>query len=122
MTFGPHTVTHPILSQTSDEQADFEIRGSWARLCEEARRPLPIFAFPNGEQGDFGEREFAILRDVGFLGALTTQPDYVSPKLTEDGERFRLPRFGFRDGLAGNLLCVQGIERVKATLLGWIRS
>jgi peptidoglycan/xylan/chitin deacetylase (PgdA/CDA1 family) len=57
MSFGPHTVTHPILSRTTDEQARGEIAGSWTRLQEEALKPVPVFCYPNGGWDDFGRRE-----------------------------------------------------------------
>ena len=48
MTFGPHTVTHPILSRVSDEQSRWELTESWRRLGEEASQPVPVFCYPNG--------------------------------------------------------------------------
>jgi len=123
MTFGAHTVTHPILPQVSDEQAEFEIRGSWAWVSEEAQRPSLIFAFPNGRAGDFEEREISLLQSLELLGAVTSEPNYVRLNAGDDPMQcFRLPRFAFRDRLAQSLQCVWGIERAKAVLRGWITS
>jgi peptidoglycan/xylan/chitin deacetylase (PgdA/CDA1 family) len=96
MRFGPHTVTHPILARTEDGQARHEIEESWRRLNKEAARPVPIFGYPNGTHEDFGPREFAILRDLGFLGAVTAQPGYASSQgfAASDGA-FQVPRFAF---------------------------
>lgn len=43
MTFGPHTVTHPILSRTTDAQANDEITESWKRVREELNSPVSVF-------------------------------------------------------------------------------
>jgi peptidoglycan/xylan/chitin deacetylase (PgdA/CDA1 family) len=57
VTFGPHSVTHPILSQTEDVQAEAEIRVSWERLRAETTAVVPVICYPNGESRDFGARE-----------------------------------------------------------------
>jgi len=51
--FGPHSVTHPILSRTGAAQSETEITGSWDRLQAECPNALPIFCYPNGQPGDF---------------------------------------------------------------------
>lgn len=71
-TFGPHTVTHPILSRTGDAQSREEIRGSWDRLRAMAGHPVPVFCYPNGQPEDLGVREVEAIRDIGLVGALTT--------------------------------------------------
>jgi peptidoglycan/xylan/chitin deacetylase (PgdA/CDA1 family) len=120
MTFGPHTVTHPVLSRTSAEAARREIAESWARLQAEADQPMPIFCYPNGEWDDFGEREIGMLRRMGFLGALASEPGYanaVSFQCDADN-RFKVRRFGFPDGLPHVIQYVSGVERMKQLLRG----
>lgn len=118
MTFGPHTVTHPILARVGDVRAETEIVASWARLRSQATRAVPIFAYPNGQRGDFGEREFAVLRRAG-LAAVTgvsgfaTRPRYQGP----DGTLL-VPRFSFPDSLPQLVQVVSGLERLKFALRG----
>ena len=50
VTFGPHTVTHPVLSSTSEEDAQSEISTSWKRVCEELAHPVPVFCYPHGRR------------------------------------------------------------------------
>jgi peptidoglycan/xylan/chitin deacetylase (PgdA/CDA1 family) len=66
--FQAHTVTHPILPACSDETATREIESCKADL--ESRYDLRIssLAFPNG---DYTEREVALLRKAGYTCALT---------------------------------------------------
>ena len=121
MTFGPHTVTHPVLSTTSDSQSCFEIEQSWNRLSAEVTRPVPVFCYPNGRLRDFGEREIAHLRRLGFIGAVTgEQQTDLRPEefLKSPSAPFLVPRFGYVDSLPHVLECVAGLESVKRRLRG----
>jgi peptidoglycan/xylan/chitin deacetylase (PgdA/CDA1 family) len=118
MTFGPHTVTHPVLSRTMPEAADYEISESWRRLRAEARNPLPIFCYPNGGWEDFGEREIAVLRRLGFAGAVVGEPGYADRLAFQRSpdDRFRVQRFAFPDDLPHMVQYVSGVERFKQML------
>jgi peptidoglycan/xylan/chitin deacetylase (PgdA/CDA1 family) len=118
MTFGPHTVTHPVLSTTSDEQAEFEITESWRRLNAEVSRPVPVFCYPNGRSRDFGEREIATMRSLGLWGAVTGEAGEIRPAQFRRSAAtpFRVPRFYFLDSLPYVLQCVSGLEMIKARI------
>jgi peptidoglycan/xylan/chitin deacetylase (PgdA/CDA1 family) len=77
VTFGPHTVTHPILAQTGDAQSAHEIAESWRRLQEERVAHVPVFCYPNGSDYAFTLREVATLRRAGLAAALTTLHGYI---------------------------------------------
>ena len=115
MSFGAHTVTHPVLSRTSDSQARFELAESWSRLRAEATKPVPVWCYPNGQAGDFGEREMAILRELGFIGAVTGMTGYADAAAihADEIERFRVRRFAYPDSLEELLLLAGGAERLK---------
>jgi peptidoglycan/xylan/chitin deacetylase (PgdA/CDA1 family) len=118
MSFGPHTVTHPVLSHSTMDTAAQEITESWARLRAEARTPVPVFCYPYGWRADFGDREVAILRRLGFVGALAAEPGYanaLSFRRSED-DRYKVPRFGFPDELPHMIQYVSGVERFKQLL------
>jgi peptidoglycan/xylan/chitin deacetylase (PgdA/CDA1 family) len=119
MTFGPHTVTHPFLSRLSDEQAREEIVGSWTRLRAEATRPVPVFAYPNGQRGDFGVREFRLLSEAGLTGAVTANVGFVLRELLRlPNGPFALPRISFPTSLPDLIQQVDGLERFKSWLRG----
>jgi peptidoglycan/xylan/chitin deacetylase (PgdA/CDA1 family) len=119
MTFGPHTVTHPVLTRTSDDQSRREMLESWDRLRAMASRPVPIFCYPNGQETDYGAREIAALRAAGFLGAVVGAYSYADAASFSVGDGpFRVRRFGFPDDLAHVVQCVSGMERAKE-LLQW---
>ncbi len=120
ITFGPHSVTHPILARTSDEQSRRDLVESWNRLCGEASNPVPVFCYPNGEWEDFGEREIRTLDKMGLLGAVTAERGYaVTTGLQQTPlDAFKIRRFGYPDSLPDVIQTVCGLERLKEILRG----
>jgi len=87
-TFGPHTVTHRILSQAPIDACDWEIRESYRRVREETDASVPVFCYPNGAARSFGVREIAATQGAGLKAAVTAVGGYATPS-----DRFTLPRF-----------------------------
>ena len=118
ISFGPHTLTHPILSHASIEQCEREIAGSWNRLLTEVSRPVPVFCYPGGSTAHFGEREIEVLRHAGLWGAVTGNPGNALSASFESSvdEWYRIPRFHYSDSLSWILQCVSGVEMMKARL------
>lgn len=91
MQIGAHTLGHPILARVDDETARAEIGGSKARLESLLDQPVTLFAYPNGRPGrDYGARDVAIVRELGFRAAVSTAPGAAR---TGDGLGLQLPRF-----------------------------
>lgn len=120
ITFGPHTVTHPILSHTPDQQSEYEISHSWERLSTELQSPVPIFCYPNGERRDFGEREIASLRRAAIDGAVVGEPGYARTSVfrTYSDAPYRVPRFSWRSDFIDLVQYVSGVERMKEIVRG----
>ena len=118
VTFGPHTVSHAILSRTTQERARNEINISWRRLQEELSDPLPLFAYPTGRRIDFGIREFKILEDAGLSAAVTTMPGHVDLNKISSSRfaRFQLNRYAFPDNMEDVIQCCSWLERTKMLL------
>jgi peptidoglycan/xylan/chitin deacetylase (PgdA/CDA1 family) len=115
ITFGPHTVTHPVLARTTSEQSSREIEEGWKRIQAEMRNPVPIFCYPNGQADDFGPREIATLEQLGFKGAVVGTAGYATREtfLASADERFRVRRFGLPADFPDLLQFVTGVERMK---------
>lgn len=94
MQFGPHTVTHRIVSGLSDEDQAKEITNSFTRIREECANPSNIFCYPSGQHGQFDERMFNKLRSAGVTAAFSAIPGYLTgPELLADADyRFAIPR------------------------------
>ena len=120
VTFGPHTVTHPILARTDDRRSAAEITTSWRRVSAEVPESVPVFCYPNGDPGSFGPREQRVLDQLGMVAALTTVQGFASrPRLAAAGaNRFAVPRFPYLEERAPFRQVVSGLERAKRLVLG----
>ena len=90
MEIGGHTFSHPILCTLDDDQSRQEIEGGRQALQTLIDAPVDVFAYPNGQPGtDYEGRHVALLRQMGFKGAVTTASGTAAPS----ADRFQLPRF-----------------------------
>jgi peptidoglycan/xylan/chitin deacetylase (PgdA/CDA1 family) len=114
VTFGPHSVSHPILSQLGAEASYREISKSWDRLCSETDGVVPVFAYPNGNPGDFTEREKDTVKGLGLRAALSAIYGFADARELMDGtNRYEIPRFGFPHTRLAVAQIVTGIERLR---------
>jgi peptidoglycan/xylan/chitin deacetylase (PgdA/CDA1 family) len=116
VTFGPHSVTHPILPHVDEARALREIRDSWQRLREKCDATVPVFAYPNGAHS---AREFALLAKTDLRAAVTTWHRYAALNAFQSNEsetRFAIPRFGYAGNPAQFVQIVTGVERLKMGL------
>jgi peptidoglycan/xylan/chitin deacetylase (PgdA/CDA1 family) len=74
ITFGAHTVTHPILTRVTPGEAVTEIADSRRAIESRLGRPVRLFAYPNGGRGDFDEAVKRAVRDAGFACGATALP------------------------------------------------
>lgn len=121
VTFGPHSRTHTILSEESDETAAEEIGGSWRRLRGVLPGALPVFAYPNGNAAAFGIREERMVADLGMQASVSTEPDSVSTRT--HGPRSVtgppvLPRLGFETDLPRFMRVASGLSGLAQR---WLR-
>ena len=90
ITFGAHTLTHPILKELDDETCRAEIEGSKRFVEEWTQTPVTLFAYPNGRYGiDFAEREIDLAKSAGFKAAVAT--DWGSADTNSNN--YSLPRY-----------------------------
>ncbi len=121
VTFGPHTVTHPILSLATDEACRWEIEESYRRVRQETDAWVPVFCYPNGEPRAFGQRELEATQRAGFGAALTTLWDYAAaPHRRPHGalSRFALPRFPYPEDRSHLVHLVSGLMRLNWMIQG----
>jgi peptidoglycan/xylan/chitin deacetylase (PgdA/CDA1 family) len=90
MQIGAHTISHPILTRSTDEEAAREIAGGKTMLENLIQEPVNMFAYPNGKpERDYAVKHVQMVREAGFLAAVSTAPG-VSISATD---LFQLPRF-----------------------------
>ncbi len=79
VTLGAHTKGHFALAKLPPARVLEEMTGSADRIERETgRRPLH-FAFPYGDPGSAGPRDFALAREAGFETAVTTRKGMLFP-------------------------------------------
>jgi peptidoglycan/xylan/chitin deacetylase (PgdA/CDA1 family) len=86
--FGSHTVSHPILATLPSAELESELRNSKHAIEAELGIECYAFAYPNGKTADFGDREAAILRRLGYRCALSLNGGLNKPA----ADPFRLER------------------------------
>jgi peptidoglycan/xylan/chitin deacetylase (PgdA/CDA1 family) len=73
ITFGAHTMTHPVVSRLSAERLRQEIAGSQSLIEERLNEKVDEFAFPFGKWPDCGTAAEELLKQLEFVTALTAE-------------------------------------------------
>jgi len=87
ITFGAHSVTHPILTNLPLQQARTEIMQSKKDIEEKLGQAVTAFSYPNG---DYNADIIRLLREGGFTCAVTTKAKLIVP----EANPFELGRIG----------------------------
>jgi len=89
ISFGAHTVSHPVLAKSLPEQMADEIIRSKQTVEKQIRKEVRHFAYPFGRYGDFNDDTKRILQTAGFETAVTTIPGSNGA----DADLFELRRY-----------------------------
>ena len=71
---GAHSIGHYALAKLPPDEAFEELCAGADRLAEAFGSRPKHFAYPYGDPGSAGPRDFALAREAGFLTAVTTRP------------------------------------------------
>ncbi|WP_336814523.1 polysaccharide deacetylase family protein [Bosea sp. MMO-172] len=116
VTIGAHTLTHPMLAKHDVDVTRREIVGSKQRLETELGIPIRHFAYPVGDPGSAGPRDFALAAEAGFESAVTTRPGQLLPE--HAGHLHALPRVSL-NGLHQNEAALRAL---LSGLPFWLRN
>ena len=83
VTFGAHTVNHPILTKLDDKAARAEMASSRDVIAAALGTRPAHLAYPVGDHSAAGPREFRMAEELGFKTAVTTRPGVVFRKHAE---------------------------------------
>ncbi len=78
-TVGAHTLSHPRLARLDAAEMRTELGAAKAILEARLGRPVAHVAYPVGDPGSAGAREFAAAAAFGYRSAVTTRPGLVHP-------------------------------------------
>jgi peptidoglycan/xylan/chitin deacetylase (PgdA/CDA1 family) len=112
-----HGRFHPILTRCDDEECEREITQSRQEITELAARDCLHFAFPNG---DYGEREIAMVKSAGYRTARTLDVGWNDA----GSDAFRLKAVAVSDDASPAWFAVQvslipaGFRLLKRRLFG----
>jgi len=98
ITFGSHTLSHPILSRETIKRVRAELLGSKEVLEGVLGGRITAFAYPNGTREDFNAEVAAEVRKAGYQHACTTIPG-VNGCNTDP---FELRRINLHNGMCTN--------------------
>lgn len=88
VTLGAHTLSHPVLSQSSDDVAWNEIRECRRTMEQTLDREIWTFAYPFGDVASVTDRERSLAERAGFECAFLN----LEGELSKQTPRFALPR------------------------------
>jgi peptidoglycan/xylan/chitin deacetylase (PgdA/CDA1 family) len=112
--FAPHSVSHSILSRLDQTAMEWEIKQSWQTIKNELNNPLKVFCYPNGRPADFSTREIKILKNTGFLGAVSVTPDFIDQNSAKAIHQiYSLPRIALPDNMIDFIQYCSWIENAK---------
>ena len=112
VSFGAHTARHVTLSAESDEIARQELEESTRAIRRRLQRPSSVFCYPTGRFQDYGPREVRFVKQLGYRGALASEPGYCF----RDGHRdsvYHLLRFTFPDQILDFKDIVLQLQRLR---------
>lgn len=102
---GGHTHRHLILGRCAAATARFEIEQSRDRLTAELGITPRLFAYPNGQTGDYTAETAALLQAADFEAAVTMSPGFVRA----ESDLYALPRYGAPASLGETEATVSGL-------------
>lgn len=111
--FAPHSVSHNILSRLDYELMEKEIEDSWLTIKKELNSPLKVFCYPNGSSADFGKREIEVIKNNGYMGAMSTRADVIKYKVTSDDQIFSLPRLALPNNMTDLIQYCSWMECIR---------
>jgi peptidoglycan/xylan/chitin deacetylase (PgdA/CDA1 family) len=91
VSFGAHTVSHPVLSTCADDIQKFEIEESKRRIEEELGEKCTIFAYPYGKCGDYTSATKQIVRNAGYELAVSAESGFNTQSSWDE---YELKRWG----------------------------
>jgi peptidoglycan/xylan/chitin deacetylase (PgdA/CDA1 family) len=105
---GAHTVNHVRLGSRPLAEQRSEIEQSKRRLEEMTGSAVVSFSYPHGTAGSFTSATQRLVREAGFLGAVTTRLGTLLPwgSASRGSDRFALPRTATADVAASELVAL----------------
>lgn len=109
ISFGSHTISHPILSMCDVETQRREIYESKRTIEENLGAPCFMFAYPNGKKRDYSSVTMKCLKENGYVLAVNTESGYNNAK---SYGKYDLNRWGTDISMLDLECLVSGLGRI----------
>lgn len=96
ISFGSHTLTHPILTRIPLEEARHEIEESRRMISRAIGQEVRSFAYPNGKAEDYNEEIVDLVKQAGYACAVT----FIEGLNDSASDLYQLRRFACGTDLA----------------------
>lgn len=83
ITIGAHTMSHAALAKCSSDEARWQIAASVEHVEHELGARCDHFAYPYGDAGSAGPREFALAKELGLKTAVTTRKGLIGADVSD---------------------------------------
>jgi hypothetical protein len=110
VTFGSHTISHPVVSRLAETELQRELADSKRMLEEKLGQSVTNFAFPFGQPADCGSDAPSLLPNMGYKSGVTTVSGFntstTNPftlRRVQVDEQYNLAQFALL--LSRHLLC-----------------
>jgi len=117
ISFGSHTMTHPILTSLPVSTVRHEAEGSWGAIMRSGANATPVFCYPNG---DWSNEIVDVLKSLPYKAAVTTMYGLEEVVPTS---RFALSRVGIHNGNSANLPLfawhISGMNQIFSRIMRW---
>jgi peptidoglycan/xylan/chitin deacetylase (PgdA/CDA1 family) len=118
VTIGSHTLSHPILTRLTNNEAREEIVKSKIIVEEKLDCAVDLFAYPNGEVNDFDGDIVEMLVNAGYYAACTTVPGAAGSGV----DLYRLPRINVTSGMCQGIFGKFSTEMFEDKLISMINN
>ncbi|HVN94911.1 MAG TPA: polysaccharide deacetylase family protein [Syntrophorhabdaceae bacterium] len=118
VSFGAHTVSHPILTRIPPEKTRYEIEIPKLQIEQQLGEEVRFFAYPNGSISDYDESVKTMVKEAGYTLAFTTV-EFTGYAYDE----YEMPRYCFErgDSFNGFALKMSGFHDLMRTAKNWAR-
>ena len=117
----PHTVSHCVLANESQETKRQEISNSLQVLSEVSNTPIRTFTYPLGKLDNYDFESIQLVEANGFAMALSTFEGYFDKDLWANNHsyKYQVPRIGYPDDLNDFLITASALGRVLENYQGF---
>ncbi|QJR81963.1 polysaccharide deacetylase family protein [Alteromonas pelagimontana] len=110
---GSHTCSHSPLSTLSKDDIRAELIASREILEKNLQAPSAVFCYPVGMSEDVDDRAREIVKELGYKGALTSEPGYFVRRSMREN-LFDVPRLSLPASLNTAVRYVSWLEKMRA--------